>query len=121
VALKILEIIERDRLADNARQTGEFLKAELQRLVDAYPQVLKAVRGLGLILGLELIEKEKIPALKASDKSAVNQFVNRLHEAGLLAIPSGTQVVRLLPPLNLTPTQAAEGVKIIASVVKGLS
>jgi acetylornithine aminotransferase/acetylornithine/N-succinyldiaminopimelate aminotransferase len=121
VALKVLEVIERDRLADNARHTGEFLKSELQRLVDTYPRVLKAVRGLGLILGLELNEKEKIPALAASDKSAANQFINRLHEAGLLTIPSGTRVVRLLPPLNLTPAQAAEGVKIIESVVQKLS
>jgi acetylornithine aminotransferase/acetylornithine/N-succinyldiaminopimelate aminotransferase len=121
VALKVLEVIERDRLADSARRTGEFLKSELQRLVDTYPRVLKAVRGMGFILGLELMEKEKIPALAAAEKSAVNQFVNRLHEAGLLAIPSGTQVVRLLPPLNLTPAQAAEGVKIIESVVRGLS
>jgi acetylornithine aminotransferase/acetylornithine/N-succinyldiaminopimelate aminotransferase len=121
VALKVLEVIERDRLADNARHTGEFLKSELQRLVDTYPRVLKAVRGLGLILGLELMEKEKIPALSANEKSALNQFVNRLHEAGLLAIPSGTQVVRLLPPLNLTAAEAAEGVKILESVVKRLS
>src|SRR5262249_3169123 len=82
VALKVLEVIERERLADNARHTGEFLKSELQRVVEAYPRVLKAVRGFGLILGLELSEKEKIPALAASDKSAANQFINRLHEAG---------------------------------------
>src|SRR5206468_8038022 len=62
VALKILEVIERDGLADNARATGEFLMDELERLVKAWPQVLKSVRGLGLILGLELVEKERIPA-----------------------------------------------------------
>lgn len=121
VALIVLDIIERQRLADNARQLGEFLKAELQRLVDAYPQVLKTVRGLGFMIGLELQEKEKIPALAVGEKAASSQFVNRLHEAGLLTIPSGTQVVRLLPALNLTRPDAEEGLAIIERTVRSLA
>jgi acetylornithine aminotransferase/acetylornithine/N-succinyldiaminopimelate aminotransferase len=121
VALKIFEVIERDGLADNARQLGERLKQGLQRLVNAYPSVLKSVRGLGFMIGLELVEKEKIPAFAASDKSASIQFVNRLHEAGVLTIPSGNQIIRLLPPLNLTSAQADEGVVVIERVVKSLS
>ncbi len=120
VALKIFEVIERDGLADHVRQLGARLKDELQRLVNTYPSVLKSVRGLGFMLGLELVEKEKIPALSASDKSASTQFVNRLHDAGLLTIPSGNQIIRLLPPLNLTPAQADEGVATIERVVKSL-
>ncbi len=121
VALKVLDVIERERLADNASQLGEFLKAELQRLVDAYPQVLKTVRGLGFMVGLELQEKEKIPALAAGEKAASLQFVNRLHEAGLLTIPSGTQVVRLLPALNLTRPDAEEGIAILERTVRSLA
>ena len=120
VALKVLEVIERDHLADNARHLGAWLKDELQRLVNTYPQVLKTVRGLGFIIGLELLEKERIPALAASDKPAAIQFVNRLHEAGLLTIPSGNQVVRLLPALNLARPQAEEGLAILERVVQGL-
>jgi acetylornithine aminotransferase/acetylornithine/N-succinyldiaminopimelate aminotransferase len=120
VALKIFEIIERDGLAEHVRQLGIHLKAELQRLVNTYPAVLKGVRGLGFMLGLELAEKEKISAFAASDKSASIQFVNRLHDAGLLTIPSGNQIIRLLPPLNLTPAQADEGVTTLERVVKSL-
>src|SRR5512136_2395301 len=47
VASKILDVIERDRLAEHVRNTGEFLKHGLRRLVEAHPTVLKAVRGLG--------------------------------------------------------------------------
>ena len=54
VGLKVLEIIQRDRLADQARQTGEFLKSELVRLQQAYPGLIQEVRGLGLMIGLEL-------------------------------------------------------------------
>ena len=121
VALKVLEVIERDQLAGNARQLGNWLQAELQRLVQSYPHVIRSVRGLGFMIGFELVEKGRVPALAGSEKTASIQFVNRLHEAGLLTVPSGAQVVRLLPALNLTPAEAEEGVRIIEGVVRQLS
>lgn len=121
VALKVMEIIERDRLADNARQLGAWLKGELERLVTAYPNTLKAVRGLGFMIGLELVEREKIPAFAGNDKAPALQFVNRLHEAGLLAIPAGSQVVRLLPALNLRRQEAEEALHVIERTVRSLS
>jgi acetylornithine/N-succinyldiaminopimelate aminotransferase len=121
VALKVFEVIERDGLAENARQLGEWMKGELQRLVDRYPSVLRSVRGLGFMLGLEIAEKGSIPAFDLSDKPAAVQLVNRLHEAGLLTIPSGNQVLRMLPPLNLTRAQAEEGIAIFERVVRGLT
>jgi acetylornithine/N-succinyldiaminopimelate aminotransferase len=120
VALKVLEVIERDRLADNARQLGEWIKGELRRLIQTYPQTLVAVRGLGFMIGLQFAEKEKIPALAANEKSVALQVTNRLHEAGLLTIPSGNQVIRLLPALNLAKPQAEEGLAIIEKVVQAL-
>ncbi len=121
VALKILEIIERDGLATNARNLGDWLKSELQRLARAYPHVITNVRGLGFMLGFELPEKDKLPALAASDKTAAMQLVNRLHDAGLLTIPAGPQVVRLLPALNLARAQAEEGIQIIESTIRQLA
>jgi acetylornithine aminotransferase/acetylornithine/N-succinyldiaminopimelate aminotransferase len=120
VALKVLDVIERDRLADNARNIGEFLKTELNRIAAAFPGVITNVRGLGLMIGFELAPREKIPGFAKSDKAAAVQFVNRLHEAGVLTIPSGTQVVRLLPALNLRPQDAADGIAIIESIVKSI-
>ncbi len=120
VALKILEVIEREKLDEHARKLGEWLKNELERLVKNYPGVVKNARGLGFMLGLELVGKEKIPALASSDKSAAIQFTNRMHGAGVLVIPAGTQVIRLLPPLNLKPQEAGEGIAKIEEVVKSL-
>jgi acetylornithine/N-succinyldiaminopimelate aminotransferase len=120
VALKVFDVIERDHLADNARNTGEFLKSELHRLAAAHPNTIKSVRGLGFLLGLELNEKERIPSFAGNEKAASIQFVNRLHDAGMLTIPSGTQVIRLLPPLNLTRNEAAEAVALIESVLRSL-
>ncbi|MFM2082224.1 MAG: Acetylornithine aminotransferase [Verrucomicrobiota bacterium] len=119
VALKILEVIEREKLADTARTTGEFLKSEINRLAQTYPTVVKGARGMGLILGIELAEN--IPAFAASDKVPAIQFVNRLHDAGVLTIPSGNQIARLLPALNLTRSEATEGIAIIEGVVKQLA
>ena len=121
VALKVLEVIERERLDEQARKLGEWFKRELERLAATYPQVVKRARGLGFILGLELVEKEKIPAFAASNKTAALQFVNRLHEIGVLTIPAGTQIVRLLPPLNLKPQEAGEGISKIEEVIKSVA
>jgi acetylornithine/succinyldiaminopimelate/putrescine aminotransferase len=63
---------------------------------------------------------ESAPGFAGSDKSAALQFVNRLHAAGVLTIPAGTHIVRLLPPLNLKPQEAGEGISLIEQVVKSL-
>ena len=118
VALKILEVIEKENLAEQARKLGAWLKSEIERLVKTYPTVVKSARGMGFILGIELCEN--IPAFAASDKTPALQFVNRLHAAGVLTVPAGNQIVRLLPPLNLKPQEAGEGISKIEEVVKSL-
>lgn len=118
VALRILEVIEQEQLQGNVRRLGEWMAVELGRLVEKYPGVVKRVRGLGFMLGIELAEN--IPGFAGSDKSAAIQFVNRLHAAGVLSVPAGTQIVRLLPPLNLKPQEAGEGISIIEQVAKSL-
>jgi acetylornithine aminotransferase/acetylornithine/N-succinyldiaminopimelate aminotransferase len=118
VALKILQVIETEKLADSARKLGAWMQSELDRLAKDYPTVVTRSRGIGFMLGLELAEK--ISAFAASDKTPAIQFVNRLHAAGVLTIPAGTQIVRLLPPLNLKPQEAGEGIAKIEEVVKSL-
>lgn len=119
VALKIMEVVQRDRLEENVRKVGEYLKSELSRLVKQYPKALKGVRGLGFMLGLELAPD--ISAFAGKDKPVSLQFVNKLHEAGLLVIPAGNTVVRLLPALNLKQSEAEEGIRILESVVAPLA
>ena len=119
VALKVLEILERDQLAENAREIGSFIGAELQRLIRKFPSVLKEVRGFGLMIGLEF--RSDAPGLRGSDKAAALQVVHRLHEAGVLTIPAAESVIRLLPALNLTRPEAMEGLHAIESVVAALA
>jgi acetylornithine aminotransferase/acetylornithine/N-succinyldiaminopimelate aminotransferase len=120
VALKILGVIERENLAENARQVGDQLKAGLSSFGDRFPRIIRHVRGLGLMLGVELApEIPNLPGDAAKMQSV--RFTNLLHSAGLLAIPAGANIVRLLPPLNLRASEAEEGLKLIESVVTKLS
>jgi acetylornithine/succinyldiaminopimelate/putrescine aminotransferase len=118
VALKILEVVQRDHLAENARQLGAWLKSQLETLAAEFPQIITNVRGVGFMLGFELTSNA--PGLDPA-KPASLQFVNKLHERGLLTIPSGTQVIRLLPALNLTCADAEQGIAIIAKLVRELA
>ena len=119
VALKILNVIEQEKLDEQARKLGDWLKFEVERLARNYPAVVKSARGLGFLLGLELADK--IPAFAASEKTPALQFVNRLHAAGVLTVPAGTHIIRLLPALNLKPQEAAEGIAKIEKVVQSLA
>lgn len=120
VALKVLEVIATEQLADNARHTGEFLKAGLQQLVQKYPTVLRTVRGWGLMLGVELSpDLRSLPGDPAKTPAA--RVTNLLQAAGVLLVPAGGNVLRLLPALNLTRGEAEEGLRIIESVVAKLA
>ena len=120
VALKVLEVIEREHLADNARAIGEFFKSGLESLAQKYPGVVHNVRGVGLMMGLELVpDLGRLPG--DPTKAQATRFTNLLHAAGLLAIPAGTQILRFLPALNLSRAEAQEGLQIIESVVAKLA
>jgi acetylornithine aminotransferase/acetylornithine/N-succinyldiaminopimelate aminotransferase len=119
VALRILEVIKNEHLVEHVRETGEWLKSELTRISQHHPGVIKSVRGLGFMIGIEL--NAHIPAYQGNEKPAAIQFVNQLHEAGLLTIPSGAQVIRLLPALNLRRQEAQEGIEIVETLVNTLA
>jgi acetylornithine aminotransferase/acetylornithine/N-succinyldiaminopimelate aminotransferase len=119
VALKVLAVIEQEKLADNARELGAHLLAGLRDLSEKFPSVIKNVRGLGLMIGIELAPD--IPAFAGEGKTPAVRFTNLLHAAGLLAIPAATHIIRLLPALNLRRGEADEGLRIIKSVVEKLS
>jgi acetylornithine/N-succinyldiaminopimelate aminotransferase len=118
VGLKVLEVIEKEKLADNARSMGEFLVEGMQQIAKNYPQFVRGVRGLGLMLGLELAPE--IPALKVEGKLQSAVLAARLQEAGLLMIPAGPNILRILPALNLTGGDAEEGLIILERVVAKL-
>jgi acetylornithine/N-succinyldiaminopimelate aminotransferase len=119
VGLKVLEVIRRERLDENARNLGAYLKERLEAIAQKHPTVLKEIRGFGLMIGVELASN--IPSFSKSDKTYATQVVNALHAAGVMTVPAGTQVIRLLPALNLKKSEADEGLQIIEQVVSSLA
>ena len=98
VALAILDVVEREKLAENIYARGEQLKRGLQALVGT--RGIKEVRGYGGLVGL-IVEDEP---------SAV---VAKLTKAGLILIPAANHAVRFLPPLNVTAEEIAEALRIV--------
>ena len=119
VALKVLDVIEREHLAENVRQVGTALLNGLRGIAAKHPGVVRDVRGLGFMIGMELApEIAGLPG-DASKTQAV-RVANLLHAAGLMTIPAGANILRFLPPLNLRGAEAEEGISIIAKVAASL-
>ena len=119
VAERILDVIEREDLMANARRIGDFLVDRLRRIQGKYPRIISDVRGLGLMIGIEF--EPKLPSFTNEEKSPAIQVVNRLHEKGVLTVPAATSVIRLLPPLNLSESEADEGLRAIEEVIADLA
>jgi acetylornithine and succinylornithine aminotransferases len=119
VALRVLDVIERENLAVNAQRIGNFLIDRLRRMRGKYPHILRDARGLGLMIAIEF--EPKLPAFSRERKSPAIQLVNRLHEKNVLTVPAATSVIRLLPPLNLSESEADEGLQAIENVVEELN
>lgn len=99
-ASAVLDIIENENLIENAARVGSYLKTELEKL----PQI-KEVRGEGLMLGLEFEQ----PSTELRKKL--------LYEQKVFTGASGTNVIRLLPPLILTTQQAEEFIKRLKKIL----
>ena len=96
--LATLDVIEQERLLDNATRTGAHLQQALKERVPG----VKEVRGTGLLVGCELAA----PVAKKVKQEA--------EAAGLLVNAIGETVLRLAPPLIVTPQQVDEAVGILA-------
>ena len=107
-AAKVLEIIQRDRLCENAVVQGARLRDGLLGLKS--PRI-REVRGIGLMVGFELTDE--------TDANVALAFAKKLMTAGLLAIPAGERVIRLLPPLNVTAAEVDEALEKIGLSLSG--
>ena len=102
--VETIRIMEEDGLMENAAKVGAHLKDALERALAGQPG-LKEVRGQGLMIGVELTK----PC------SALTQ---RAADAGLLISVTADSVIRLVPPLIMTPAEADEVVSILVPLIQ---
>ncbi|MEK6689516.1 MAG: aminotransferase class III-fold pyridoxal phosphate-dependent enzyme, partial [Gemmatimonadota bacterium] len=102
--LAVLDVIDADGLQENARVVGARLKSGLTRLM-AKHQLIGDVRGLGLMLGIELVRDR---ATKEPAKAETLQLMEETRSRGVLVGKGGIDgnVVRVKPPLCLTAADA---------------
>ena len=109
-ALANVEFLEEQKLADQARKKGEFLKAQLETLKVKH-KMIGEVRGKGLMIGIELVrDQQKTPANTEGNK--IREFCL---EHGLLVGLGGVfgNVVRIQPPAVITQSQMEQMLKIL--------
>ena len=104
-AMATLDVIESEGLLDRAVTIGNKFRATLESLGNRHREVGE-VRGLGAMIGVELINPDGSP-----HKTAADDIIDAALQDGLLALSCGTygNVIRLLPPLNLSDAEIEEG------------
>ncbi len=111
VGRKVIEIVVRDRLAERARDLGDYLKSQLRGLQQRHP-IIGDVRGRGLLLGVELVtdRQTKTPALEAG--MAISQRCLDLGACLNIGRRSAASVFRIAPPLTTTRDEIDKAIAI---------
>lgn len=97
VGSRVMEIIAEDGFLAEVNRKGALLRQKLEGLVAAHPEVFDGVRGSGLMLGLKC-------------RVAPAELVKAGYAEHILTVPAADDVVRLLPPLNITDKEIGEAV-----------
>jgi len=100
-ALASIDFIEKQGLVNRAHELGEYLLARLRTIKN--PKI-KEIRGLGLMIGIELNEK-------------AGPYVQILMEKGIIALLAGSFVIRLLPPLVISKDELDKVVEILSDIL----
>ncbi len=98
-ALAVLDVIEKEKLIENARKVGAQLREGLEAFMESYPQILE-VRGQGLLLGMVV-------------EGSAKDVVDSCRMGGVLCCTAGEHVVRFLPALNISEKDLEEALEII--------
>ena len=99
----VMDQIFKKGFLKNVKKISRYFISELNKIKNQYPNVIKEVRGVGLLIGLKLLKDQSI-------------FIDKLTQNKLLTIKAGENVVRILPPLNVKKKEVNLALKIIDKV-----
>ena len=103
----VLDVILEDGFLQHVNDVALVFRQGLEGLKDRYPEIIEAIRGEGLMLGI----KARVPNV---------ELVAAMRSEHLLSVPAGDNVVRLLPPLTVTAEEAREGLARIERAAEKL-
>ncbi len=115
-ALETVRLLESEYVV-NAAQVGIHLKLKLQQLLDLHP-VIGEVRGLGLMLGVDIV-KDRVT--RAHDSDLRNAIVLECFKRGLLVLGAGASTIRLSPPLIIGAEQADAAARIFSEAISAVT
>jgi acetylornithine/N-succinyldiaminopimelate aminotransferase len=101
----VMDVMFKKDFLGNVTKNGKYFLKELNKLKEKYPKIIKEIRGKGLLIGLCLHKNQ-------------TNFIKKLLDNNLLTVRAAENVVRLLPPLNVTKKEINLGLKIIDKVCK---
>ena len=108
VGNSVMDIISNKKFLKNVKKISEYFLSNLNKIKDEYPNIIKEIRGRGLLIGIQL----KIDQAK---------FIKKLMDNNLLTIRAAENVVRILPPLNVKKNEINQALKIIKKVCSELN
>jgi acetylornithine/succinyldiaminopimelate/putrescine aminotransferase len=106
VGLTVFTTLMEERLPERAAASGRLLRDQLETVRGRHPKVATAVRGRGLLVGMDLVPP-------------VGEVIGACRERGLLVLSAGDNTLRLAPPLITDEATLRRGVEIIDQVLSG--
>ena len=99
----VMDIVSNKKFLNNVKNLSKYFFLELNKLREKYPNVIKEIRGRGLLIGIQLYKNQA-------------KFIEKLMDKKLLTIRAAENVVRILPPLNVKKIELDQAIKIINKV-----
>jgi acetylornithine/N-succinyldiaminopimelate aminotransferase len=108
VGNSVMDIISNKKFLNNVKSVSKYFLLNLNMIKDSYPNIIKGIRGKGLLIGIQL----------HTDQA---NFIKKLMDQKLLTIRAAENVVRILPPLNVKKNEVDQALKIIRKVCSELN
>ena len=99
----VIDIVSNKKFLNNVKNLSNYFLLNLNKIKNKYPNIIKEIRGKGLLIGIQLYKEQTL-------------FVKKLMDNKLLTIRAAENVVRILPPLNVKKKEIDQALNIINKV-----